>query len=221
MPLGELVLTLAYSQTCSNSKTNVESPNVPIAQYASPPASVPYAYLDEVKLVFEFSAIAPASKRRRLGLITKHEPDSDMLFGFRDSIDSMESTAQPQPISNSRLQPHLWLYNFPVKKLHFGQVLKEPSPMGCFQNAFAVKAGIVATPRGKRFKPSDYTQTADIIFSDLALLIDVGLRSMISDNIVTKPPNIRLLSNSGGPKLTEISPGLFSPGYMHVSDLYI
>ncbi len=217
------MLALSYSQSCSNSRMNIESPNVPIAQYASPPASVPYAYVDEVKLVFVFklSATAPASKRRRLGSNTKYEPDSDMLFGFRDPINNMESIGQPQSISSNRLQPHLWLHNFPVKKLDLKQDSQEgPSPPESSKNGSGVKAGIIATPRGKRSPPENSTRMADIVFTDLALLIDVGLRSMICGNIVYKHSNIKLLSSSGGPKLAEIAPGLFSPGYMQVSDFF-
>lgn len=217
------MLALSYSQSCSNSRVDIESPNVPIAPYASPPVSVPYAYVDEIKLVFlfELSATAPASKRRRLGSNTEYEPDSDMLFGFRNPINSRESIDQPQSISSNRLQPHLWLYNFPVKKPDRGHDSREgPLPPESSKIDSAVKAGFVATPRSKIPPPKNSTRPADIAFTDLALLIDVGLRSMICGNIVHKHSNINLLSSSGGPKLAEIAPGLFSPGYMQVGDFF-
>ncbi len=224
------MLTLTHSQSSSNVKTGFESSNVMTTHDSSPPTSVPYAYLDEVKLIFRVSAIpylrvAPATKRRRLGFTTHYEPDSDMLFDIHSSTKNPEWMDHSQQMLDSPLQPESWLPRLPTNMLDLGRQSGAISqdgtlPIDCSQSVFGSKLGIVATPSATRSSPDNPTQMADTMLTDLASLIDVGLRSMICDNMVHKSPNIKLLSNSGRPKLAEISPALFSPGYMQVSDFY-
>lgn len=61
------------------------------------------------------------------------------------------------------------------------------------------------------------TTNNQVDFAEFIRLIDVGLRSMISKNETPLFKEIKTMVNSNGPKLAEIAPALFSPGYLKVS----
>lgn len=58
----------------------------------------------------------------------------------------------------------------------------------------------------------------DVKFHHLLELTDAALRTMIAMDPVRPSAGIRLLAASPGPKLAQISPALFSPGYLTVRD---
>ncbi len=224
--MTELVLMLTYSRACSNSKTMSGNVNSVAAQDCNPPTCIPCAYLDEVKLIFEFSALdcssmTPVPKRRKAGCITDYEPHPDTLFSSHNRIKVLEYINQSQIMIGCGLQSQSQLSNFPIKDLKFGQVSSALSQEGfpgvnCFQDLFEPGAATAAAPWSMRSLPDTSTQAEGITFTRLASMIDVGLRSMICDETVQTCPDIELLRNSDRPKLAEISPILFSPGYMQV-----
>ena len=227
LPLAELVLTLAHSQTNSTAITRSENPAFVTTQDVSPPTSIPYAYLDEIKLLFRFSFLpygssALAAKRRRLDFAIRHRPDSDMLFGIH-SPGGPNSIKHSQPILNKHLQRQRSLDELPANNLFTSQESSASTqdqipPTACSQNSLFIETGTTKMPYPKRSSTGNSQEAENAISTDLACLIDLGLRSMICDNVMQKPPDINLLSLSGRPRLSEISPGLFSPGYMRVSD---
>ena len=228
--MTELVLVLAYSQTCSNSKTTSGNVHSVATQDCNPPTCIPCAFLDEVKLIFKFSAIdcssiTPASKRRKIGCVTDYEPHTDTLFGPHGRIRSLKCINQSHGMIGCGLQSQPQLFCFPIQNLKFGQassaLSQEASPaVDCFQDLFESEEGTMAAPWSTRSLPDTSKQTEGITFLRLASMIDVGLRSMICDNIVQTCLDIELLRSSDRPKLAEISPALFSPGYKQVSDIY-
>ena len=230
LPVEELILILAHSQTSNNSTSEFDKLNPLTAHDCSPPSSVPYAYLHEVKLAFKFSILhyisnTPAPKRQRLAFTSPYMPGSDMLFGAPGPVKHVGQVNQSHLKLDSLFQSQPWLPNIAVLDANVRYESKasfqEKHPrIDYFQNNLVVEPGRVATPRPKRPLHSNSTKSKDTMFTDMANLIDVGLRSMICDNIVQKPPNIMLLSDSGRPKLAEISPALFSPGYMQVRDFF-
>lgn len=62
---------------------------------------------------------------------------------------------------------------------------------------------------------SHYT-LADVELHPLLELTDAALRTLISVDPVRTSAGIRLLAALPGPKLAQISPALFSPGYLTV-----
>ena len=58
---------------------------------------------------------------------------------------------------------------------------------------------------------------AGLDLSTLVELIDIALRTLICDYKITVPSGIKWSSRSVGPKLSNIAPALFSPGYLAVS----
>ena len=229
LPVAELVLTLAHSQTSSTAKTKFDNPAFSTTQDISPPTSVPYAYLNEVKILFRFSFIlcgspTPAAKRRRLDFASCHRPNSDMLFNIH-KLDGPNAIEHSQPSFNNRLQTQLSLYGLPTGDLFTRQesspsTQDQISPIACSQNTFHIEIGTAAMPCPKRSSTSNPQEAENVNSTDLARLIDLGLRSMICDIVKVKSSDINMLSVPERPKLSEIAPGLFSPGYMHVSDFF-
>ena len=58
--------------------------------------------------------------------------------------------------------------------------------------------------------------TQDVTLEALVQMVDSSLRRMISDNKPGRPGGIVLSNDAGHPKLSAISPDLFSPGYIKV-----
>lgn len=54
-------------------------------------------------------------------------------------------------------------------------------------------------------------------FRDFIRLMDAGLRSTISKNEAQVSEEVKVTVESNGPKLADIAPALFSPGYLQVS----
>lgn len=57
----------------------------------------------------------------------------------------------------------------------------------------------------------------EIVFADLAKLIDAGLRTMLCGENIDLLKGVTLLTGPSGPMLAEISPVLFKPAYLSVS----
>lgn len=63
---------------------------------------------------------------------------------------------------------------------------------------------------------SSVERTLTFDFHTILKVVDVSIRTMICDRKFEKTPGVRLVKNSGGPKLADIAPTLFSPGYLEV-----
>ena len=50
----------------------------------------------------------------------------------------------------------------------------------------------------------------------VSMLVDIAIRTLIGGSATQATPLIKLLSDSGGPKLAEVAPALFSPDYSTV-----
>ena len=222
-------MTLAHCQPNGNSKIDGANLKTVNAQNVSPPASIPFAYLEEIKLVFEFTPIrcrntSPASKKRKLEFTENSKQNSAMPLISRCPIQDMECIKQCEQVRDSQSQLPLWLSNLPLENVNLGyqpEVLSQeafPSTV-CLQNIPALKAGKPESLWDLESSADVPTQTVDIVSAKLANMIDLGLRSMICENVVQRLPDIKLLDNSSRPKLAEVSPTLFSPGYIHVSDI--
>ena len=229
-PLAEFVLSLTPIKTSSTAKTGFDHPACLTTQDTSPPISIPSAYLDEIKLRFRISPLPYGSPRlavkRRLDFGNGRRPESDMLFSVHCPEERLDSTKHSQPIPNYHLQPRLFPYEHRPNDLFVGQDFSasaqdQISPEMCSQNFLPIESGTAGIPYYKRTPKSNTKGAAVISLTDLARLIDIGLRSMICDKVVHKTSDINVLSISERPKLSEIAPGLFSPGYIHVSEFNI
>ena len=195
------------------------------AQIASPPASVPYACLDEVKLIFRLSSIGcesdtPPPKRMRLEYTKSSTSNSDMLFCAHSPSVGTELTEESEQMLEISPQLQLELSNPASIRLdlgheHYTLLSKEPPAIASVRS-FIGTIGTSVVALQPTFLPDRSPHNVDTMFADLAELIDIGLRSMICDKVVQMPPQIGQVYETGRPKLAEISPVLFSPGYREV-----
>lgn len=76
-------------------------------------------------------------------------------------------------------------------------------------------------PATKRSMLADFQGGDKIAFADLTKLLDAGLRTMICGDRIGRSAGVNLSSAHPRANLAKISPALFRPGYLSVSNLGI
>ncbi|MCJ1475222.1 hypothetical protein MMC13_003883 [Lambiella insularis] len=194
-----------------------------------PPAGVPIGHLEEVKIIWTLSRLAGRSLEfvKKPTLIDMQaSAKTEMLpFPFNDShncsIQSL-SNPPPPPVGKDLMAEHTWSSSQPLSTINFDEMLDD----GCSESDtmmpytssqsvlnLPITYDIPSLPISRKNPPA---VVAPHTFNPLASFsfIDTAFRQILCEKPVRYVPGIKLKSMSPGPKLAEICPALFSPGYL-------
>lgn len=202
-----------------------------------PPDGVPYAELKEIHIKWAFSPMRAHSriKRKKPSKPKNGEEvdDDDLLLqNDNDSYRAFLSLSQPIPQSlplEHTFTGHTWSYSQPPAASNpDGMPDDEGFEEDPSTSDLSPWNSQVMTPQQKQTKlgiktsrkrtKSDATFKLPDFCTSLKLF-DASLRYIICDKTFRVSPGIKLQERSHGPKLAEICPVLFSPGYLQVREL--
>lgn len=190
-----------------------------------PPFGIPLIFVEHVYIDFTLSSLQthPVGTQERTapieGLCT------DMLFTVFEPQHEFRPVL-PDFSANSFLSGQVQLPSSNENPMQSFATQDPNSNFSCRAHSLAASIhslnwsslGDVLPDANWQFSQNKTTSLADgIFFTNFIRLIDAGLRSMISRNITPVCEEIKLTLDSNRPKLAEIAPALFSPGYLQVS----
>lgn len=199
-----------------------------------PPDGVPCANLNEVHITWVISKTAvrlPIKRRKSSKPQNTGGVNDDELLLQSDNDDNRTfiSPSQPIPRIVSLWDPETaraWSSSQPPVVTNFDEILDDeesdhalttpnlPSTHSPFREPKKTQPQLDVKVNRKRAKSDPTSNLPD--FSTSLKLFDASLRYMICDKTVRTSPGVRLQDRSTGPKLAEICPALFSPGYLQV-----
>lgn len=137
------------------------------------------------------------------------QPTLGTLQTFDTGLEEYRSASQPVYLSDEDLLDGLYSPGHCINS--FQSTLSNP---GEATNPISGSGWVRKTARKRR--ADDELLDAGLGLHQLVKLTDIALRTLICDNRMSAPVGIKCLSKSVGPKLSEIAPALFSPGYHYV-----
>lgn len=218
-------------ETPGNTKTSRHDINVASIR---PPDGVPHAEIKEIHITWTLSQMRarPRYKRKKPSK-PKHseevEDDELLLHNGHNGYRALLSLSQPPPQSSSledMLIGHVWSASQPPAAsnpdgilddewLVEDQATPDHSPLDSqVMEPQKDQTEVRGKARRKRTGSDLTVKLPDFCIS--LKLFDASLRYMICDKTIRTSPGIKLSERSHGPKLAEICPGLFSPGYLQV-----
>ena len=224
-----------HVETSENTKTARHDINVASIR---PPNGVPHAEIKEIHIIWTLSQTR-ARPRPRIKRIKPSKPkhseeveDNELLLhNDHDGYRALLSLSQPPPQSPSledMLTGHVWSSSQPpaasnpdaiIDDEWFAEDQTTPDHSPLDSQVMEPQKDQTEV-RGKAMRKrtgSDLTvKLPDFCIS--LKLFDASLRYMICDKTIRTSPGIKLSERSHGPKLAEICPGLFSPGYLQVKN---
>lgn len=196
------------------------------------PPGIPSAFMEHIQLRFFFSYLRfrTNGKRYKFGFFEELGPP--MLFADDHLAKRMKKTNMPWSFSNQTslsCPNHSRRIGFlPTRnsddghqsKITGGARGKSISPFESFR---LDSPGLIVAVKLPHEEPptkrpaSDYIERENkVILADLAKLFDAGFRTMIGGDKIRPLTGVTLVRGHSGPKLAEISPILFRPGYLSV-----
>ena len=197
---------------------------------ARPPNGVPRATLDEIQITFSLAKTVAESSRKRLKPPLQ---DSDtLLHTDEDCILEEASFSQPDlrlPSIEWEEETHKLKSSSQSSATDIADMLDEDGALSlqsreheCYV-ASRVDGNSQSTPqqnhlgKGKR-NMSDNTLSSSHI-STSHRLIHTAINKMICGKRIRTPPGIKAVAVTPGPKLADVAPAIFSPGYRKVKGL--
>ena len=138
------------------------------------------------------------------------QPTPSTLQTFDTSLEEYRSASQPVYLSDEDLLDGSYSPGHDINS--FQSILSNP---GGATNSISGSDWV--RKRARKRRADDKLLHAELGLHQLVELTDIALRTLICDNRMSAPVGIKCLSKSVGPKLSEIAPALFSPGYYYVS----
>lgn len=235
-PSGDLCFSLSHLQSTLGSAKKSDGNNLLEAPDIKQPFGVPFVFLDHIQLTLHFSSLGVCSNRKRSKLTTGEDPEWKML---RDGglVESLNQSALPQHFFQFHEPKLLYLEHDqqcepaiqrcdnvqdlrnPTSGLQFTSNLP-PSFHNCIPGSAFQNLGDELQPMklpAKRAASDYFPNEKKIILTDLAKLFDAGLRTMIFGDEIRLLSGVTSSTCHLGPKLAEISPAMFRPGYLPVS----
>lgn len=186
------------------------------------PPGIPSVLLERIQIDFSFSYLRSCSNGKRNKLEYLNEVDLPMLLGDYMATQVKQSdvsrpflckAALSTPTQNQQggLLPTRGLDSTCQDQKTFmnnclpgfsGQVLAKELRFG---------RSLVKRPAAEYME-----KKIEIVFTDLAKLVDAGLRTMLCGENIGLSSGVTLLTSNSGPRLAEISPALFKPAYLSV-----
>lgn len=185
------------------------------------PPGIPSVLLERIQIDFSFSYLRSCSNGKRNKFEYLNEVDFPMLLTDYMATQVKQSdlsrpflckAALSTPNQNQRggLLPTRGLDSTQDQKMLMsncllgfsGQVLAKELRFG---------SSLVKRPAAEYME-----RELEIVFADLAKLVDAGLRTMLCGEKIDLLNGVTLLTGPSGPRLAEISPALFKPAYLSV-----
>lgn len=218
-------------ETSGNTKTAWHDINVASIR---PPDGVPHAEIKEIHITWTLSQMRarPRIKRKKPSK-PRHseevEDDELLLHNDHDGYRALLSLSQPTPQSpllEDMLTGQIWSSSQPPTASNPDGILDDEwfaedqtTPDHSLLNSQVMEppkdqTEVRGKARRKRTESDPIVELPEFCIS--LKLFDASLRYMICDKTIRTSPGIKLSERSHGPKLAEICPGLFSPGYLQV-----
>ena len=235
---ADIVLLLSCLEDSSPKGRLKLSRNTFTALDAKPPEGVASAKVEGIRLNLEFSRIRPSTHKRR---------KTDVHTGFEESLDSSESlfssddTSYLSMLSSSpslRSLPFFessqgsdssYMSSQPTVRISEGMLEEEYEYETATHGKTLQTHNVPVTsahlhyrhlksPR-KRSGSGELLKSSFLGLSASAKLLDAAFRAIICDNRTVLLPGVKLEEKTSEPKLAEILPAVFSPGYLQVTIL--
>lgn len=234
-PSGDLCFSLSHLRSTKGSAEKSDGNIIFPAHDVKQPFGVPCAFLEHIQMTFTFSSLGVCSSRKRSKLTSGEDLVSRVLFTDGHLIEYLNQSALPQHLVH---EPTL------LSLEHDGQFQSAIQQSDNIRDPRNIICGLQVTSNlplsfqgcilGSPFQslveelpplklpakraPSDYFPNEEkIILADLVKLFDAGLRTMICGDKILPLSGVTLSIRHLGPKLAEISPAMFRPGYLPVS----
>ena len=205
---------------------------------ARPPEGVASAKVEGIRLNLEFSRIRQNThKRRKIDVHTGLEEFLDShesLFSSDDTLylstlSSSPSLRSLSSFENSQGSDSSCMSSQLTGRISEGMLEEEYE----YETATHAKTlqthnvsvtsaylhhRLLKSPR-KRSGSGEFSKSSFLSLSASAKLLDAALRTIICDDRTVLLPGVKLEEKTYGPKLAEILPAVFSPGYLQVTTL--
>ena len=222
--------------------SDVPKRHTPVVLNTKPPSGVATANLEEVNFEFKFHYVPSKKTKSKKQKRGTHDPFSSRLSAWTcyKRVERCNSTSQPDPVLPSFIvDSELDLIESasqPLASTYWEEMLDNPTILTDQGSVNAAKRlGFLDLPgsnsepeltvtinqnQRKRILPNHNDRRYQPNALTILKLLDVGMRTAISSSRVQSCPGIMLNKKSKGPKLAEIAPVLFSPGYRQVCSPY-
>lgn len=229
---GDIVLSLTHISSFGTAPGPSKGRNCRPADIraAQPPDGVPTVSLDRINLTLNLTRRCWTQNVKAL-----HGPEKSPLCSYplieeqssdlqrKDHVQLMDSH---EALSSNDVKMDKWSFSQPLGTADDDML--DSFPPGISDQMVISRGGKDATSSfhsrdygtglaaGNNVGLESHHTLADVKFYHLLELTDSALRSMISVDPVRTSAGIRLLAASPGPKLAQLCPALFSPGYLTV-----
>lgn len=225
-PLGDLCFSLSNLRSTLGSVETLDGSILLPAHDIKQPFGVPFAFLTHIQMTFIFSSFGGCSNSKRSKLISGEDIGSHVLLMDRHLIEHLNQGALPEHLSQD--PKRLSLEHDPQFKSAIQQSgnIQDPRTVICGLPFTANLGSSFQSPVNqlppmklpvKRAAFDFFPNEKKIILADLVKLFDAGLRTMISGDKIQPLSGVTSLICHLGPKLAEVSPAMFRPGYLPVS----
>lgn len=199
------------------------------------PFGVPFAFLEHIQMTFIFSSLGIFPNRKRSKLRPGEGLESHLLLTDGHVAENLNESSLPQHLFH---QPKLLSLehdrqfestiqqsdNIQDPRSHISGLQFTSTLPPLFQDCTLgspfqslVDEMLPLKLPVKRAALDNFPNEEKIILADLVKLFDAGLRTMICGEKIKPLSGVTSSICQLGPKLTEISPAMFRPGYLPVS----
>ncbi len=234
--MGDILLSLAYDFSVSTAPGRLREGSGNNARYhiAQPPGGCPIVSLENIEIKLNFAGCHTGLAEKTLGKSEgTAESQDDIYPQFDEEFCDLEQFRLSQPtgsrsiididevdLGRSSFSQPTHLRDDPV---HLNRIDVDTDDSGWSRLPHSSdKSSGTGEPESSVGNHHNaglaiVRPHADLDMKPLLALFDVAIRRFISVKQVGIDPDIRMLRNPSTPGLAEISPVLFSPGYLRVS----
>ena len=192
-----------------------------ITDFSKPPCGAPFAFLEHIKIILTYSHLQCHSLEIENFFRHPEKPLSELLFSTIENIQQISELC-PAGYQSSQVLcgPKMiqsFIYDANINLLPKGCKNNLTSPDLFGQNPLDVHAQRSANEAMKTKQKDGLKTSANVAtLLNFLNLAEAGLCRTICENESHVAAGIRLLAIPQGPSLADVSPALFSPGYLQV-----
>lgn len=227
LPLADIILSLVYQEDLGSTMTGLEVKEQRVSSSIKPPCGIPLVFVKHIYIIFTFSHLQTTSVLTKRKVPLFEDTCSDMLFAAVESQHEhlpILPDSPAYPLDRDGYQSILSKRTFTQSVDQETCIPRSPwvqeySPVPPKVHSFSCSHEEDISPdinrHSKEIKPVSMIDNS--VLTDCIKLADAGLRSIISKPQVPTSKSIKVKVNFNVPKLAEIAPALFRPGYLQVS----
>lgn len=232
---GDLCFSLSNLRSTRGSAEKSNGNIILPAHDVKQPFGVPCAFLEHIQMTFIFSSLGVCSSTKRSKLTSGEDLASHVLFTDGHLIEYLNQSALSQHMVHGPTLLSLEHDRQLQSVIQQSDNIQDPRNLICdlqvtsnlphsfqdcvlgspFQN-LVEELPPLKLP-AKRAPSYYFPDEENIILADLVKLFDAGLRTMICGDKILPLSGVTSSIRNLGPKLAEISPAMFRPGYLPVS----